>query len=77
MIRGLIAVGATLALLAGAGHAQAQGFFGDSRDIMGGGPDYFGGWLPWMPALIALTRKGRDGRAVHLALPPSAVGADP
>ena len=42
MIRGLVALGAVLALLAGAGHAQAQGFFGDSRDIMGGGPEYFG-----------------------------------
>ena len=42
MIRGLVALGAALALLAGASHAQAQGFFGDSRDIMGGGPEYFG-----------------------------------
>ena len=42
MIRGLVALGAALALLAGASNAQAQGFFGDSRDIMGGGPEYFG-----------------------------------
>src|ERR1700751_2676530 len=49
MIRGLVAVGATLALLAGAGHAQAQGFFGDSRDIMGGGPEYFGGGASPIP----------------------------
>jgi lipoprotein-anchoring transpeptidase ErfK/SrfK len=40
---------AALTMLAGAGHAQAQnfqgsGFFGtDSRDIMGGGPNFFGG----------------------------------
>src|SRR6266851_2946144 len=35
---------AALTMLAGAGHAQAQGFFGpDTRDIMGGGPNFFGG----------------------------------
>ena len=32
---------ATLTVLAGTGLAQAQGF--DSRDIMGGGPNFFGG----------------------------------
>ncbi len=53
MIRGLVArlvaLGAALALLAGASHAQAQGFFGDSRDIMGGGPEYFGGGASPIP----------------------------
>jgi lipoprotein-anchoring transpeptidase ErfK/SrfK len=52
MIRGLIALGAVLALLAGAGHAQAQGFFGDSRDIMGGGPNYFESGVSPIPRTI-------------------------
>jgi lipoprotein-anchoring transpeptidase ErfK/SrfK len=43
MIRGFVAFATALTLLAGAGQAQAQGFFEDSRDIMGGGPNYFGG----------------------------------
>ena len=42
MTRGFVAFVAAAALLAGAGHAKAQGFFGDdSRDIMGGGPNFF------------------------------------
>ena len=49
MIRGLVALGAVLALLAGAGHAQAQGFFGDSRDIMNSGPNYFEGGASPIP----------------------------
>src|SRR5438132_7115757 len=36
-----------LTMLAGAGHAQAQFFFDDSRDIMGGGPGFF---RPGMPS---------------------------
>jgi len=44
MIRAVVLLFSALAMLAGAGHAQAQGFFGDdSRDIMGGGPNFFGG----------------------------------
>ena len=44
MTRAIALLFAALTLLAGAGHAQAQGFFGtDSRDIMGGGPNFFGG----------------------------------
>src|ERR1700730_14993411 len=44
MTRFIALLFAALTLLAGAGHAQAQGFFGtDSRDIMGGGPNFFGG----------------------------------
>ena len=39
---------ATLLMLGGAGHAQAQGFF-DSRDIMGGGPNFFGGGASPIP----------------------------
>src|SRR3981081_120999 len=37
---------AAMVVLAGAGHAQAQFFFDDSRDIMGGGPGFF---RPGMP----------------------------
>jgi lipoprotein-anchoring transpeptidase ErfK/SrfK len=44
MIRAITLLVAALTILAGSGHAQAQGFFGaDSRDIMGGGPSFFGG----------------------------------
>jgi len=42
MIRGIVGLVAAAALLAGAGHARAQGFFfEDSRDIMGGGPNFY------------------------------------
>ena len=41
MIRAFAALLAAVTLLAGAGHSQAQGV--DSRDIMGGGPNFFGG----------------------------------
>ena len=41
MTRGFVALAAAAALLAGASHAQAQGFFDDFRDIMGGGPNFF------------------------------------
>jgi len=44
MTRAVALLFAALTLLAGAGHASAQGFFGvDSRDVMGGGPNFFGG----------------------------------
>jgi lipoprotein-anchoring transpeptidase ErfK/SrfK len=44
MTRAIALLFTALTLLAGAGRAQAQGFFGtDSRDIMGGGPNFFGG----------------------------------
>jgi lipoprotein-anchoring transpeptidase ErfK/SrfK len=33
---------AALTLLAGAGQVQAEGFGFDSRDVMGGGPNFFG-----------------------------------
>jgi lipoprotein-anchoring transpeptidase ErfK/SrfK len=39
MIRAIALLFAALTLLAGAGHAQAQGL--DMRDIMGGGPNFF------------------------------------
>jgi lipoprotein-anchoring transpeptidase ErfK/SrfK len=43
MTRAFAFLFAAVVVLAGAGHAQAQGFpsFFDSRDIMGGGPDFF------------------------------------
>jgi lipoprotein-anchoring transpeptidase ErfK/SrfK len=45
MTRSFALLFAAVALLAGGGHARAQGFFGffgesDNRDIMGGGPNY-------------------------------------
>jgi lipoprotein-anchoring transpeptidase ErfK/SrfK len=44
MTRGWTLLLAAGTMLAMTGHAQAQGFFGfDSRDIMGGGPGFFGG----------------------------------
>jgi lipoprotein-anchoring transpeptidase ErfK/SrfK len=44
MTRAFALLFATLTMLAATGQAQAQGFFGDdSRDIMGGGPNFFGG----------------------------------
>jgi lipoprotein-anchoring transpeptidase ErfK/SrfK len=41
MTRAFAVLFAAVTLLAGAGHAQAQGV--DSRNIMGGGPNFFGG----------------------------------
>ena len=41
MTRGFLMLIAAVALLAAGGHAQAQGGFWDSRDIMGGGPNFF------------------------------------
>ena len=49
MTRAFAFLFAAVVALAGAGHAQAQGFpnfFDDSRDIMGGGPGFF---RPGMP----------------------------
>ena len=47
MIRAFALLFAAVTVLAGAGQAQAQGFqsqgFFDTRDIMGGGPDFFRG----------------------------------
>ena len=45
MIRAFAVLFAALTLLAGAGQAQAQ----DSRDIMGGGPNFFGGGASPIP----------------------------
>jgi lipoprotein-anchoring transpeptidase ErfK/SrfK len=40
MTRAFALLFAALTLLAGTGHAQAQGLFDDIRDIMGGGPNF-------------------------------------
>lgn len=42
MTRAFVLLFAALTVLAGAGHAQAQTTY-DSRDVMGGGPNFFGG----------------------------------
>ena len=47
MTRAFAFLFAAVVMLAGAGHAQAQFFFDDSRDIMGGGPGFF---RPGMPS---------------------------
>jgi lipoprotein-anchoring transpeptidase ErfK/SrfK len=41
MTRGCVLLSAALLMLAGDGQALAQGFGFDSRDIMGGGPNFF------------------------------------
>src|SRR5690349_10859725 len=41
MSRRFAVLAAVVAFLAGAAQAQAQSFFGDSRDIMGGGPNFY------------------------------------
>jgi lipoprotein-anchoring transpeptidase ErfK/SrfK len=48
MTRAFALLFAAVTMLAGAGHAQAQGFGGyaDSRDILGGGPNFFAGASP-------------------------------
>jgi lipoprotein-anchoring transpeptidase ErfK/SrfK len=40
---------AALTLLAGAGQVQAEGFGFDSRDVMGGGPNFFGSGASRIP----------------------------
>jgi lipoprotein-anchoring transpeptidase ErfK/SrfK len=41
MSRRFAVLAAMVAFLAGAAQAQAQGLFGDTRDIMGGGPNFY------------------------------------
>jgi lipoprotein-anchoring transpeptidase ErfK/SrfK len=48
MIRAFALLVATVIMLAGAGQAQAQGFF-DMRDVMGGGPNFGGGGASPIP----------------------------
>src|SRR5258708_2246227 len=50
MTRPIALLIAALTLLAGAGHAQAQGFFGpDTRELMNTGPSFFGGGASPIP----------------------------
>src|SRR5216110_1428898 len=42
MIRIFVVLIAAAALFAACGHARAQGGYLDSRDIIGGGPNFFG-----------------------------------
>ena len=60
MTRAFALLFAALIVLAGAGHAQAQGFQGnffDSREILGGGPDFFrgGGSSPIRRTTVSFT----------------------
>jgi lipoprotein-anchoring transpeptidase ErfK/SrfK len=66
MTRGLVALVAATAFLAGVGHAQAQGFFEDSRDIMGGGPNFFsrGGASPILRTTVSYPANYAPGTIV-------------
>jgi lipoprotein-anchoring transpeptidase ErfK/SrfK len=60
MTRAFALLFAALMVLGGAGHAQAQGFQGsffDSREILGGGPDFFrgGGSSPIRRTTVSFT----------------------
>jgi lipoprotein-anchoring transpeptidase ErfK/SrfK len=62
MIRAIALLFAALTLLAGAGHAQAQGV--DTRDIMGGGPNFFsrgGGASPISRATVSFASNYAPG----------------
>src|SRR5262249_28104288 len=54
------------ASLAGASQAQAQGFFGDSRDIMGGGPNFYsrGGESPIQRTTVSFPANYAPGTIV-------------
>jgi lipoprotein-anchoring transpeptidase ErfK/SrfK len=77
MIRVFAFLLATVTLLAGVGHAQAQGF--DSRDIMGGGPffTFGGGSSPIRRTTVSFVSNYRPGtiiidtaeRRLYLVLP--------
>jgi lipoprotein-anchoring transpeptidase ErfK/SrfK len=66
----------TVALLA-AGHAQAEGFGFDSRDVMGGGPNFFQGSSPIPKATVNFNGNYAPGtivvntaeRRLYLVLP--------
>jgi lipoprotein-anchoring transpeptidase ErfK/SrfK len=66
MTRGFVAFIAAAVLLSGADHAQAQGFFNDSRDIMGGGPNYFsqGGASPIPRTTVSNPGNYRPGTVI-------------
>ena len=66
MTRRSVVLAAIVAFLAGAGHAQAQGFFDDSRDIMGGGPNFYsrGGASPIPRATVGFSGNYAPGTIV-------------
>jgi lipoprotein-anchoring transpeptidase ErfK/SrfK len=67
MFRGIVGLVAAAALLAGAGRAQAQGFFfEDSRDVMGGGPNFYsrGGVSPIPRTTVSFSTNYAPGTIV-------------
>jgi lipoprotein-anchoring transpeptidase ErfK/SrfK len=77
MTRAFALLFAAVTLLAGAGHAQAQGFF-DMRDIMGGGPNFrLGGSSPIQRQTVSFVSQYAPGtifintaeRRLYLVLP--------
>ena len=77
MTRAFALLFAAVTLLAGAGHAQAQGFF-DMRDVMGGGPNFrFGGSSPIPRQTVSFVSQYAPGtifintaeRRLYLVLP--------
>jgi len=79
MIRAFALLFAAVTLLAGAGHAQAQGFLGiDMRNIMGGGPNFsIGGSSPIPRQIVNFASQYAPGtilintaeRRLYLVLP--------
>ncbi len=79
MIRAFALLIAAVTMLAGAGHARAQGFQGfDMRDIMGGGPNFsIGGSSPIPRATVSFASNYAPGtifistaeRRLYLVLP--------
>src|SRR6202165_5330122 len=76
MTRTFASLVAAMTLLAGAGHAQAQGF--DMRDIMGGGPNFsLGGSSPIPRTTVSFASNYSPGtilintaeRRLYLVLP--------
>jgi lipoprotein-anchoring transpeptidase ErfK/SrfK len=76
MVRALALLLAAMTILAGAGHAQAQSY--DSRDIMGGGPNFrLGGASPILRQTVSFTGNYAPGtifidtaeRRLYLVLP--------
>src|SRR5260221_9696778 len=66
MTRPIALLIAALTLLAGAGHAQAQGFFGpDTRELMNTGPSFFGGGASPIPR-TTVRYAGGDAPGPHV-----------
>src|SRR5260221_11243293 len=66
MTRPIALLIAALTLLAGAGHAQAQGFFGpDTRELMNTGPSFFGAGASPIPR-TTVRYAGGDAPGPHV-----------